>query len=225
MPGEKRTIELQLKRCQEEHAKCAQEHQVQLKRVQEEHAKYAQENQQETRDEGCQAVDLEPSTEERHEHKEQKAQTCVFFKRGICKFGPYGKNAEGSCKFQHPTTCPSFELFGWKGRWGCKKKNCRLMHRICCKKIMNCGTCDLGKDKCLYFHPKDLEKSNRITGWKRERGSGWGKGRGQGLNVEHLILSLFNKLWDGGGARPENGQEQNSTCSQVRKGVEKPTRK
>ena len=175
----------------------------------------------EKKNEGCQVAvsqkEAHCNTEDRG-NKRSRKQTCVFFKKGICKFGPTGQNAEGTCSFQHPSTCPSFELFGWKTRWGCKKKNCRLLHRICCRKYMSCGTCDLEKGKCLYYHPPELKNIKWL--WKDRPGRSPPKGQEwQGINVEHLILSLFERLQDG---TKEHGQIKDGSCLQVKKGSKNP---
>ena len=173
----------------------------------------------EKKNEGCQVnvsqKEAQGNTEER---KRIRKQICVFFKKGICKFGPSGQNAEGTCSFLHPSTCPSFELFGWKTRWGCKKKNCRLLHRICCRKYMSCGTCDLEKGKCQYYHPPELRNIKWL--WKDRPGRSPPKGQEwQGINVEHLILSLFERLQDG---TKEHGQIKDGSCLQVKKGSKNP---
>ena len=175
----------------------------------------------EKKNEGCQVAvsqkEAHCNTEDRG-NKRSRKQTCVFFKKGICKFGPTGHNAEGTCSFQHPSTCPSFELFGWKTRWGCKKKNCRLLHRICCRKYMSCGTCDLEKGKCLYYHPPELKNIKWL--WKDRPGRSPPKGQEwQGINVEHLILSLVERLQDG---TKEHGQIKDGSCLQVKKGSKNP---
>ena len=175
----------------------------------------------EKKNEGCQVAvsqkEAHCNTEDRG-NKRSRKQTCVFFKKGICKLGPTGHNAEGTCSFQHPSTCPSFELFGWKTRWGCKKKNCRLLHRICCRKYMSCGTCDLEKGKCLYYHPPELKNIKWL--WKDRPGRSPPKGQEwQGINVEHLILSLVERLQDG---TKEHGQIKDGSCLQVKKGSKNP---
>ena len=173
----------------------------------------------EKKNEGCQVAvsqeEVHGSTEER---KRNRKQTCVFFKKGICKFGPTGQNAEGTCSFLHPSTCPSFELFGWKTRWGCKKKNCRLLHRICCRKYMSCGTCDLEKGKCQYYHPPELKNIKWL--WKDRPGRSPQRGQDrQGINVELLIRSLVEIIKDG---TKENGQTGDGSCMQVKKGSKNP---
>ena len=173
----------------------------------------------EKKNEGCQ---VNVSQKEAHgnteERKRIRKQTCVFFKKGICKFGPTGQNAEGTCSFLHPSTCPSFELFGWKTRWGCKKKNCRLLHRICCRKYMSCGTCDLEKGKCQYYHPPELKNIKWL--WKDRPGRSPQRGQDrQGINVELLIRSLVEIIKDG---TKENGQTGDGSCMQVKKGSKNP---
>ena len=173
----------------------------------------------EKKNEGCQ---VNVSQKETHgnteERKRIRKQTCVFFKKGICKFGPTGQNAEGTCSFLHPSTCPSFELFGWKTRWGCKKKNCRLLHRICCRKYMSCGTCDLEKGKCQYYHPPELKNIKWL--WKDRPGRSPQRGQDrQGINVELLIRSLVEIIKDG---TKENGQTGDGSCMQVKKGSKNP---
>ena len=40
------------------------------------------------------------------EGDKSKSKTCIFFRRGICRYGPSGTNSEGKCKFIPPLPCP-----------------------------------------------------------------------------------------------------------------------
>ena len=84
-----------------------------------------------------------------------KRQTCIFFQNGQCKYGPLGHNKTGTCQFEHPQCCPSFELYGWNTRMGCKKsKKCRYLHRDICKKVARFQKCN--DEGCHRLHPRGI---------------------------------------------------------------------
>ena len=72
-----------------------------------------------------------------------------------CKYGPLGHNKTGTCQFEHPQCCPSFELYGWNTRMGCKKsKKCRYLHRDICKKVARFKKCN--EEGCQGLHPRGI---------------------------------------------------------------------
>ena len=92
----------------------------------------------------------------------KREETCIFYKRAACSFGRSGTN----CRFQHPTPCPFFEIYG-PGRFGCRKgAKCKLLHRTVCKNFMN-GTCTQGKG-CSYFHPMGLRGEREVKRTKQK---------------------------------------------------------
>lgn len=91
--------------------------------------------------------------------KKESENICKFYRSGKCKHGSSGK----TCKFNHPTTCKKFELYGNKEN-GCKVKNCEKLHLSLCKLFMK----QYG-NKCRYFHPKRLMQISQEKGNKTEK--------------------------------------------------------
>ena len=86
-----------------------------------------------------------------------KRQTCIFFRRGTCKYGPHGHNQVGECQFEHPLCCPGYELFGQSTRMGCKKsKKCRYLHRDICRSVAKFKKCT--DPECRFLHPAGILK-------------------------------------------------------------------
>ena len=91
-------------------------------------------------------------------NKSVKRQTCIFFRRGNCKYGPHGHNQVGDCQFEHPLCCPGYELFGQSTRMGCKKsKKCRYLHRDICRSVAKFKKCT-DPTGCRFLHPAGLLK-------------------------------------------------------------------
>ena len=87
----------------------------------------------------------------------EREETCIFFRRGACIYGPSGTNDKGSCRFAHPTVCARFEIFG-AGKLGCQKgSKCKQLHRTLCK-LNLVGKCQKSKKNCGYYHLPQLEK-------------------------------------------------------------------
>ena len=83
---------------------------------------------------------------------------------------------------------------------------------------MSCGTCDLEKGKCLYYHPPELKNIKWL--WKDRPGRSPQRGQDrQGIDVELLIRSLVEIIKDG---TKENGQTGDGSCMQVKKGSKNP---
>ena len=129
---------------------------------------------------GCQAT--------AEEGDKSKSKTCIFFRRGICRYGPSGTNSEGKCKFIHPLPCPSYDLFGYKTKYGCKRKKCNMMHRLTCRVFMKEGHCH---GNCGHYHPKNLGKLSRFDG---KHGVGPCQRRDGKHHVDQLIGQLVEAL-------------------------------
>ena len=139
---------------------------------------------------GCQADMPTPGIEDvgcqatAEEGDKSKSKTCIFFRRGICRYGPSGTNSEGKCKFIHPLPCPAYDLFGYKTKYGCKRKKCSLMHRLTCRVFMKEGHCH---GNCGHYHPKNLGKLSRFDGKH-------GVGSCQRRDGKHLVDQLIGQL-------------------------------
>ena len=116
----------------------------------------------------------------------KKEETCLYYRRGICWYGPTGTNQKGSCQFQHPMPCCKYDLFASMGRYGCKKKNkCKFMHRKLCKNYLKTGHCTKEQDGCGFFHPKAIRG-------KKERQEGKGpKPKKPKESLDSLILKIL----------------------------------
>ena len=129
----------------------------------------------EVEDVGCQATAKEGDS---------ISKICIFFRRGICRYGPSGTNSEGKCNFIHPLPCPAYDLFGYKTKYGCKRKKCSLMHRLTCRVFMKEGHCH---GNCGHYHPKNLGKASRFDGKH-------GVGPCQRRDGKHLVNQLIGQL-------------------------------
>ena len=97
-----------------------------------------------------------------------------------------------NCRFQHPTPCPFFEIYG-NGKFGCRKgAKCKLMHRTVCKQFMN-GKCTRGRD-CGFYHPLGGLRAN---GKKEEKKPQSHKDTQNA--IAQIILALAKGLQSGGG--------------------------
>ena len=112
-------------------------------------------------------------------------ETCIFFKRGVCSFGPTGTNGNGSCRFTHPPVCTRFDMFG-AGKLGCRKGSKCLngVHRTVCKQFIN-QKCNKGRS-CGYYHPLGLRN--------KQEGKGPSLGKEANNDANSIILKLV-KHW------------------------------
>jgi len=156
---------------------------------------------------GCQADMPTPGIESvgyqatAEEGDKSKSKTCIFFRRGICRYGPSGTNSEGKCNFIHPLPCPAYDLFGYKTKYGCKRKKCSLMHRLTCRVFMKEGHCH---GNCGHYHPKNLGKSSRFDGKH-------GVGSCQRRDGKHLVDKLIGQLVEAlGGIGKSRGDKDNN---------------
>ena len=139
-----------------------------------------------------------------------KRQTCIFFRKGQCQFGPLGHNKTGTCQFEHPQCCPSFELYGWTTRMGCKKsKKCRYLHRDICKKVARFQKCN--DEGCHRLHPRGIlrlmERGEKENGQKFRNKSRDGLRQS---NIEQMIVNLVKGVY---------GMDTYQKCSSYSKGL------
>ena len=124
---------------------------------------------------------VEVEENENQTKSDQKPSICSFFLEKKCKFGPKGKNHNGTCSFLHPPTCFDFE----RGQNGCQKSDCKYLHRP------------------IVDEPRFQERHNR--GWNPPRNN-FRQGPTHdiaflGRSITEVLERFFNQ---------KQGQEQNN---------------
>ena len=88
---------------------------------------------------------------------------CRYFKSGKCRRG-------ASCKYLHPSYCPTFLKKGLKkfSAGGCDE-TCGLIHptKQMCKKALKTGKCD--RAHCTYKHPHNTKNALEPECWSGEK--------------------------------------------------------
>ena len=87
----------------------------------------------------------------------KKEKTCLFFMKGICKYGIVGKE----CKYSHPKMCDKLLKHGTRQPHGCNLgKKCTKFHPKMCSSSITKSECF--DEDCKFKH---------VRGTKREQGT------------------------------------------------------
>merc|ERR1711867_71266 len=93
----------------------------------------------------------------------------------VCRYHIYRKCIRGKeCKFRHPITCKTQEMFG-----ECKDRRCNRIHQRVCRHYWNSGRCV--RVGCGFIHPRKMRQgppgNNRYNrnrnGWNGDQNQTW----------------------------------------------------
>ena len=88
------------------------------------------------------------------DNSQRKVPICFFYRKGICKHGPAGKE----CKFRHPKVCKKLANHGNKGELGCKLgRKCTMFHPMVCRNSQRRNECLL--ESCRFLHIKGTRRT------------------------------------------------------------------